>query len=68
MFVEKSISLKPKFNENAAKYFKSGATSVDFKNNSEAARQQINGWVLEKTNNKIQELLVQGKNSKQFLK
>lgn len=60
MFVEKTISLKPKFNENAAKYFKSGATSVDFKKDHESARQAINHWVEEKTSNKIKELLKQG--------
>lgn len=62
MFVEKSISLKQKFNENAEKYFKSGATSVDFKNSYEAARNEINSWVDEKTNKKIRELLAPGKN------
>lgn len=60
MFIEKTVSVKPKFNENATKYFKSGATSVNFKTEFEAARQQINQWVEEKTNNKIRELLAKG--------
>lgn len=61
MFVDEAMSLKPKFNESASKYFKSGTTPVDFKKDCESARLQINEWVEDKTNNKIRELLAEGK-------
>ena len=63
MFVDETMSLKPKFNENANKYFKSGTTPVDFQKDCESARQQINKWVEDRTNNKIREMLSQGENS-----
>ncbi|OGN23652.1 MAG: hypothetical protein A3A13_01720 [Candidatus Yanofskybacteria bacterium RIFCSPLOWO2_01_FULL_43_22] len=41
-------------------YYAGKATNVDFKNSTEQARQTINKWVEEKTNNKITNLFPQG--------
>lgn len=42
------------------KYYGGKATNVDFVGKTEQARQTINGWVEEKTNNKIKDLFPQG--------
>lgn len=41
-------------------YYAGKATNVDFKNSTEEARQTINKWVEDKTNNKIKDLFPQG--------
>jgi serpin B len=41
-------------------YYSGKATNVDFKNSTEEARQTINKWVENKTNNKIKDLFPQG--------
>lgn len=41
-------------------FYGSNIESVDFKTNTEGARQKVNGWVEEKTNDRIQELIPKG--------
>uniref|UniRef100_A0A224XRJ3 Putative serpin n=1 Tax=Panstrongylus lignarius TaxID=156445 RepID=A0A224XRJ3_9HEMI len=60
IFIEKTLNVKPEFQEGASKYFQSDAGLMDFIGNSEKARQEINQWVEQKTNNKIKDLLAQG--------
>ena len=42
------------------KLYSSEIKPVDFKTDTEGARQQINGWVENKTNDRIQDLIPQG--------
>lgn len=41
-------------------FYGGAATNLDFKNDTEGARQTINSWVAQKTNDKIQDLFAQG--------
>jgi serpin B len=50
---ELTCPLKPAFRESVVGAYKADACSVDFINNLEAARAQINGWVSQSTNNLI---------------
>ncbi|KAK9501972.1 hypothetical protein O3M35_012590 [Rhynocoris fuscipes] len=60
MFVEKTLTVKSDFQKNALQYFLADAGLVDFIGNPEAARNEINSWVLKQTNDKIKDLLAQG--------
>nr|ATU82942.1 secreted Serpin protein [Pristhesancus plagipennis] len=60
MFIEKTLGVKSDFQKNALNYFSADAGQVDFIKNAEAARNLINNWVLEKTNDKIKDLLAPG--------
>lgn len=42
------------------KYYAGKATNLDFVNETEKSRKTINGWVEERTNNKIKDLIPQG--------
>ncbi len=53
---EDYIFLK-EFLEQVQKYYQAGLNYVDFKRETEKARQQINKWVEEKTNGKIKEII-----------
>jgi serpin B len=56
----KGLSLEPKFLRITQTDYHAGFQSADFANNPEGARQIINGWVEDKTNKKIEELLPKG--------
>lgn len=60
LFVEKSFGIKEEYNKNALTYFKAESESVNFKDKA-AAKSLINGWVEKKTNNKIKDLITDGK-------
>ena len=42
------------------KYYQAGIKKVDYRNNHHGAREQINQWVEENTNNKIKDLIQEG--------
>ena len=54
---ERSYDVLPSFLRLNEKIYGSGIERVDFKTASEAARQQINGWVAERTRQKIVDLI-----------
>lgn len=56
VYVKDGYELKPAFKEVAVKKFNSEAESVNFVNAAPTAA-KINGWVEEKTNNKIKDLI-----------
>ncbi|XP_072139816.1 leukocyte elastase inhibitor-like isoform X2 [Mobula birostris] len=60
LFGEKSFSFHPEYIESISRFYEAELTAVDFAEGAEAARIQINSWVEERTEGKIQNLLVQG--------
>ena len=60
VYIDNHYQLKQEYSSNIAKYFSSQPDLMDFVNQPEASRQQINQWVASKTNNKIEELLASG--------
>ncbi|XP_077077736.1 leukocyte elastase inhibitor-like isoform X2 [Siphateles boraxobius] len=60
LYGEQSYQFVEKFMNDAKSYYEAGLEKVDFKNESEAARVNINKWVEEKTQEKIKDLLPQG--------
>jgi serpin B len=59
-FSERGMALKPAFLEALGERFGSGVRLVDFAAATEAARQAINGWVSDQTEQRIKELLAPG--------
>lgn len=57
MFVDTSFNVKDNFVDNCIKYLKSSMEKLDFKNNSEEQRHYINNWALNKTDDKIKDIL-----------
>lgn len=60
LWVQNEYSLLPSFTEAVATYYGGRASNVDFKLDTEGARQTINAWVAERTENKIQDLFASG--------
>ena len=60
LWAQSGYTLHKDFLDIIKKYYNSGFKEVDFKSNTEAARQTINKWVEEKTNNKIADLISEG--------
>ncbi|XP_026416242.1 serpin-ZXA-like [Papaver somniferum] len=58
--VDGSCPIKPSFKEVATAVYKAEAETVDFKNQSENVRIEVNEWVKQKTNGLIQNLLPNG--------
>jgi serpin B len=54
------LSLDPKFLRITQTDYQAGFRLVDFGNDAEGARRTINGWVEEKTNKKIEDLIPKG--------
>lgn len=54
------FAFKESFLDTLAKYFGAGMYTVDYQHDPEAARQAINGWVAQETEDKIQNLIPQG--------
>lgn len=57
---QQGFGFRPSFLDPLATHFEAGLQEVDFRNDTEAARQTINSWVEEKTEDKIQDLLPSG--------
>ncbi|XP_056099251.1 leukocyte elastase inhibitor-like isoform X3 [Rhinichthys klamathensis goyatoka] len=60
LYGEQSYQFVEKFLNDAKSYYEAGLEKVDFKNNSEATRVNINKWVETKTQEKIKDLVPQG--------
>ena len=60
VYIDNHYQLKQEYSSSIAKYFSSQPDLMDFVNQPEASRQQINQWVASKTNNKIEDLLASG--------
>ncbi|XDV39608.1 hypothetical protein PO909_008822 [Leuciscus waleckii] len=60
LYGEQSYQFVEKFLNDAKSYYEAGLEKVDFKNQSEAARVNINKWVEKKTQEKIKDLVPQG--------
>jgi len=58
LWAEKTFPFDPNYTKSISKHYETGGVfSVDFKNNFEAERLKINGWVEQQTNDRIKELL-----------
>lgn len=60
MFVDTTFNVKSSYVEKTNKYLKSTMEKLNFKQDSEKQRQHLNNWVLQKTNNKINDLFPKG--------
>ncbi|NXJ07551.1 SPB10 protein, partial [Odontophorus gujanensis] len=60
LFGDKTYPLLPKFLELVARYYQAKPQAVNFKTDAEHARAQINSWVENETESKIQNLLPAG--------
>ncbi|XP_073951047.1 antichymotrypsin-2-like isoform X2 [Choristoneura fumiferana] len=64
IFVSKEVELKSKFRRRAKKIFNSAVERVDFHDPTTAAK-EINGWVRDKTHNKIPRIVLENEISPQ---
>ncbi|KAL7373718.1 hypothetical protein ABVT39_013319 [Epinephelus coioides] len=60
LYGEQSYKFVEDFLEKTRKHYNAELESVDFRSSSEAARVNINSWVLEKTQGKIKDVLAKG--------
>uniref|UniRef100_A0A8C0U2L0 Leukocyte elastase inhibitor n=1 Tax=Cyanistes caeruleus TaxID=156563 RepID=A0A8C0U2L0_CYACU len=60
LYGEKTLEFLPSFIESSQKSYHAGLEQMDFLHAWEDSRRQINGWVEEKTEGKIQNLLAEG--------
>ena len=60
LWAQKKMALRPAFLDTLATNYGAGVQNVDYRTSSESARQRINEWVAEKTNDKIRNLLPKG--------
>ncbi|GER53396.1 serpin-like protein [Striga asiatica] len=57
VWVERSLALKPAFNQTIENAYGSAVGHVDFRNQSDVVREAVNAWAEEKTNGVIKNLL-----------
>ncbi|NXS42689.1 SPB6 protein, partial [Balaeniceps rex] len=60
LYGEKTLEFLPSFTESSQKFYHAGLEQTDFMHAWEDSRKQINGWVEEMTEGKIQNLLAEG--------
>jgi len=60
VWVERTLPLRDEFVGTLKKHYQAGFESVDFKNEAEKNRQRINGWVEDRTHDRIKDLLPDG--------
>ncbi|XP_035693188.1 leukocyte elastase inhibitor-like [Branchiostoma floridae] len=60
LFGQNSFEFVQKFLDETSRHYRAQLAPVDFHGNTEGARQTINSWVEEQTENKIQDLLAPG--------
>ncbi|KAM8811376.1 serpin B6-like [Eudromia elegans] len=60
LYGEKTFEFLSSFTESSQKFYHAGLEPTDFVHSSEDSRKQINSWVEEKTEGKIQNLLTEG--------
>ncbi|NXH24050.1 SPB6 protein, partial [Myiagra hebetior] len=60
LYGEKTFEFLPSFIESSEKFYHAGLEQTDFMHAWEDSRKEINGWVEERTEGKIQNLLAEG--------
>ena len=60
LFIEKSLEILESFKEGTSEFYNAEVGLVDFKFHAERAREEINKWVEQKTNDKIKDLILPG--------
>ena len=60
LFVQKNFSLVQEFVEGTKKFYDAEIALVDYQKDTEGARKEVNGWVEEKTKQKIKDLIAEG--------
>jgi len=60
MFIGKDFPIKPEYKQDLETYYKSDIQSVDFSKSQEAAN-TINTWCKEQTNDRIKNIINEGK-------
>lgn len=60
LFVQKDYPLSRGFSEGIKKFYDARIASVDYQNDAEGARREVNKWVEEKTEQKIKNLIAEG--------
>lgn len=60
LFVQKNFSLVEEFVEGTKKFYGAETALVDYQNDNEGARKEVNQWVEEKTNQKIKNIIAEG--------
>lgn len=60
LWVETDFQVLKDYADTLEKYYSAKATNLDFKSSPEGSRQMINGWVEDKTNQKIKDLISTG--------
>jgi serpin B len=60
LFAQMGFPVLKDFQDESKKIFNAEVALVDYQNNTEDARQQVNKWVEEQTKNKIQDLIPEG--------
>lgn len=57
LWAQKDYAFLPSYTDTIARYYGGNASNVDYKNDTEGARQIINNWVADRTEQKIKNLL-----------
>ena len=60
LFVQKNFSLVQEFVEGTKKFYEAEIALVDYQKDAEGARKEVNGWVEEKTKQRIKNLIPEG--------
>jgi len=60
VWVQDGMPLLPDYEQDLAAFAKAGLQRVDFRGDTDAARLKVNGWVAERTRDKIRDLLQPG--------
>ncbi len=60
LWAKRGLSLEPAFLRITQAHYQAGFETADFAGDAEAARQRINGWVEDRTNKKIMDLVPKG--------
>ena len=60
LFIEKSLEILESFIEGTREFYNAEVGLVDYKLHAERAREEINQWVEQKTNDKIKDLILPG--------
>ena len=60
VWVQRSYPLLPDFTQGVEQIFGAGFAGADFAGNAEGCRQEINGWVVQRTHDRIRDLIPAG--------
>lgn len=57
LWIDQTVTLKSEYEALTTRHYRAGAKQVDFRSAPQAARETINTWVEDRTNNRIEDLL-----------